>query len=176
MVLTPATTGAPRAGLRWLVISLVVILVDQVTKAIVLERFAEHERLGVIPGLLDWTLRFNEGVAFSFLVGGPEWQRYGLAAFALTVAVVFAVWLARLPAHDKLQATSIALVIGGAVGNVIDRLRLGHVVDFILVYRGGWEFPAFNVADSAICVGAALLAIATLRDHRQPEVRDNTPA
>jgi signal peptidase II len=173
MVLTTAAVPTARAGLRWLALSLVIIVLDQLTKVIVLERFAEHERMTVFAGFFDWTLRFNEGVAFSFLVGGPDWQRYGLAAFAITAAIIFAVWLTRLPQHERWSAAAIAMVIGGALGNAIDRLRLGHVVDFILVYWNGGEWPAFNVADSAICVGAVLLAIATLREHRHSEARDN---
>ena len=154
------------AGLRWLGLSAVVIMLDQITKSMVLAKLSLHERVPLLP-FLDWTLAYNKGVAFSLFNQGMAWQRWGLASFAILIASVFVVWLARLPRHDKWSAAALSLVIGGALGNVIDRLRLGHVVDFVLVYWRDWHWPAFNVADSAICVGAALLLFAGLRGERE---------
>ncbi len=152
---------------RWLLLSLAIIVLDQASKLVVLEHLSLHERVTVIAGLFDWTLRYNEGVAFSMLVNGPDWQRYGLSVFALVVAGVFTAWLLRLPKGERWSAMALGLVIGGAIGNAIDRLRLGHVVDFVLVYYRQWEWPAFNVADSAIVVGAIVLVLASFTEHRR---------
>ena len=156
-----ATRGS-RAGLRWLWLSALVIVLDQYTKWLALGALREFERVAVIEGFWDWTLTYNEGVAFSLFNDGPAWTRYGLSAFAVVVSAVFAVWLARLPRGERWQGAALALVIGGALGNVIDRLRLGHVVDFVLWYWKDWHWPAFNVADSAITAGAVLLVVSGL--------------
>jgi signal peptidase II len=153
------------AGLGWLALSAVVVVLDQVTKAIVVAKLAPMQRVPVLP-FFDWTLTFNTGVAFSLFNDGPAWTRYGLSAFALLVAGAFTYLMMRLPRSDRLSAAALALVIGGALGNVIDRLRLGHVIDFVLLYWREWSWPAFNVADSAIVVGAALLVVAGLRGER----------
>lgn len=154
-----------RAGLRWLALSAAVVVLDQITKAIVVATLVPMQRVPVLP-FFDWTLTFNTGVAFSLFNDGPAWTRYGLSAFAIVVAVAFTVWMMKLPRTDRTSAAALALVVGGAIGNVIDRLRLGHVVDFVLLHYDGWSWPAFNVADSAIFVGAALLLIAGLRGER----------
>ena len=146
-----------RNALPWLSLSLVVIALDQVTKAIVLRALEPQVPQVVIPGLLNWTLAFNTGAAFSFLADQEGWQRWLFTALAVGVSLVLARWLSQTPRSEWRTAVPLALVIGGALGNLIDRLRFGHVVDFIQVYHGQWFFPAFNVADSAISVGAALL-------------------
>jgi len=146
-------------ALSWLALSAVVIALDQLTKHIALgalQPYAPHE---VIPGLLNWTLAFNTGAAFSFLHDAGGWQRWLFSALAVTVSLVLIVWLRRLPRSDWRTALPLSLVIGGALGNLIDRVRLGHVTDFIEVYYGQWSWPAFNIADSAICVGAVLLIV-----------------
>ncbi len=147
---------APRAGFVWLLLSAGVVVADQITKAIASASLAFHERIAVLP-FFDWTLTYNTGVAFSLFDDGPGWTRYGLSAFALIVAAIFTAWLVRLPRADRWQAAALALIVGGAVGNVIDRLRFGHVVDFILLYWRDWHWPAFNVADSSIFIGAVIL-------------------
>ena len=157
-----APVASPKSNLRWLGLSALVVVLDQATKWVALGALREFERVPVIDGIWDWTLTYNEGVAFSIFHDGPAWTRYGLSAFALLVAGVFAVWLARLPRGDRWQAAALALIIGGALGNVIDRLRLGHVVDFVLWYWRDWSWAAFNVADSAITVGAVLLVASGL--------------
>ena len=126
-------------------------------------RLQEGVPIPVVPGFLNWMLAFNTGAAFSFLADAGGWQRWGFSVLAAFISVVLTVWLARTPRRDWLTALPLSLVIGGAIGNLIDRLRFGHVVDFIQVYHGDWTFPAFNVADSAISVGAVLLALASLR-------------
>ena len=146
-------------ALRWLLLSAAIILVDQVTKLIVLDHFNLHETLPLIPGLLNFTLAFNDGAAFSFLQGAGGWQRWFFTMLAIVVSAVLVVWLKRTPRGDWRTALPLALVVGGAIGNVIDRIRLGHVVDFIDVHYQSWSFPAFNVADSAISIGAVLLIV-----------------
>jgi signal peptidase II len=146
-----------RNALPWLVLSLMVIIVDQFTKAIVLGALEPQVPHAVIPGLLNWTLAFNTGAAFSFLADQEGWQRWLFTALAVVVSAVLVRWLSQTLRNEWRTALPLALVIGGALGNLIDRLRFGHVVDFIQVYHGQWTFPAFNLADSAISVGAALL-------------------
>jgi len=146
-----------RNALPWLLLSVAVIALDQLTKFIVLGALDPQVPQVVIPGLLNWTLAFNTGAAFSFLADQEGWQRWLFTALAIGVSAVLTRWLARTPRADWRNALPLALVIGGAIGNLIDRIRIGHVIDFIQVYYRDWAFPSFNVADSAISVGAVLL-------------------
>lgn len=150
-------------GLKWLWLSLLVIALDQVTKEHFLATVPVYGRVPVIEGFFDWTLTFNEGVAFSLFGDGGELQRLLLSGFAVIVSLVFIVWMGRLPRFDRLSAIALALIVGGALGNVIDRILHGHVIDFILLYWRSWHWPAFNVADMAIVSGAILLVIAGFR-------------
>jgi signal peptidase II len=144
-------------GLVWLSLTFVVIALDQLTKYIVLDALQPYVPHPVIPGFLNWTLAFNTGAAFSFLADQQGWQRWLFTALAVGVSAVLARWLAHTWRSDWRTALPLALVIGGALGNLIDRLRFGHVTDFIQVYFGDWAFPSFNIADSSISVGAVLL-------------------
>ena len=148
----------------WFAVSAVIILADQATKAIVLGRLAPGERLEV-TGFFNLVLAFNKGAAFSFLAGAGGWQTPLLAAFAVVASIVVSVLLVR-SAGRTLVCAGLALILGGALGNLIDRLRFTHVVDFLDFHAGGWHWPAFNVADSAITVGAALLIVDGFRGHR----------
>ena len=141
----------------WLLLSALVIALDQLSKAIVLRTLEPYVPVPVIDGLLNWTLAFNTGAAFSFLADREGWQRWLFTALAIIVSSVLARWLAHTPRRDWRTALPLALVIGGALGNLVDRIRAGHVTDFIQVYYRDWAFPSFNVADSAISVGAVLL-------------------
>jgi signal peptidase II len=147
----------------WFLVSCAIVLADQLTKWIVLGRFAPGERLEV-TAFFNLVLAFNKGAAFSFLAGAGGWQTPLLVAFALAAAVLVSVLLVRSPGRG-LFCAGLALILGGAVGNVIDRLRFGHVVDFLDLHAGGWHWPAFNVADSAITLGAALLILDGFRHH-----------
>ncbi|MDO4906480.1 signal peptidase II [Neisseria sp.] len=141
----------------WLLAAAAIVL-DQITKTAVLQHFQFAERLNIIPGFFDLTLVFNTGAAFSFLASAGGWQKY----FFLALAAVISFYLARAIVKDDFGPWGkwgAAMVIGGAFGNVIDRLMHGHVVDFLLFYWQNWFYPAFNVADSFICVGAVLLVI-----------------
>ncbi len=155
-----------RAGFGWLWLSAAIVAADQLTKWIATTTMTLHERIAVLP-FFDWTLTYNRGVAFSLFNDGQNWQRFGLSAFAILVAGGFVYWMVHLPKHERANAAALALVVGGAIGNVIDRLRLGHVVDFVLLYWNDWSWPAFNLADSAICVGAVLLVISGFLHERK---------
>jgi len=158
------------AGVRnWLWLTLLIVVVDQWTKRLVMERFAEFESIVLLP-VLDLMRLHNTGAAFSFLSTASGWQRWFFVALAIGVSIGILVWLWRLPKTGKnLLAAGLCCVMGGAIGNVIDRMLLGHVVDFIRVHYGAWYFPAFNVADSAITVGAGLLILESLLQPKQPE-------
>jgi signal peptidase II len=147
----------------WFAASAGIVAVDQVTKWLVLASFAPGERRE-LTGFLNLVLWFNKGAAFSFLADAEGWQRPLLVAFALAAAVVVSVLLVRSPGK-RMFAGGLALILGGALGNVIDRVRFGHVVDFIDLHAGGWHWPAFNVADSAITLGAVLLILDGLVHH-----------
>ena len=146
--------------LPWLLLSLLILVVDRVTKDIFEGTLSMYQRIEVIPGYFDWTLAYNTGAAFSFLADAAGWQRWFFAAIAIVVSVVLVVWLKRLKRHETLLAVALAMVLGGALGNLYDRVVLGHVVDFILVHwQSRWFFPAFNLADTFITIGAILLAL-----------------
>jgi signal peptidase II len=152
----------------WLALSAIVIALDQLTKYIALQYLEPYKAEPVIPGFLNWTLAFNTGAAFSFLHDAGGWQRWLFGVLAIAVSLVLIVWLRRTDRREWRTALPLALVIGGALGNLIDRVRLGHVTDFIEVYHQQWSWPAFNVADSAISVGAVLLIVFGLGGRRVP--------
>lgn len=146
--------------LPWLLLSVLILVVDRVTKDIFEGGLSMYQCIEVIPGYFDWTLAYNTGAAFSFLADADGWQRWFFAAIAIVVSVVLVVWLKRLKRHETLLAVALAMVLGGALGNLYDRVVLGHVVDFILVHwQSRWFFPAFNLADTFITIGAILLAL-----------------
>lgn len=136
---------------------------DQASKVLAAGLLTPYLARPLLPGL-NLTLVYNTGAAFSFLSQAGGWQRWGLAGFAAAVSVALAVAIARLPARDALTRGAFALILGGALGNLLDRVRLGVVVDFVDVYAGQWHWPAFNLADSAITLGAAWLVLGALRD------------
>ena len=149
-----------RGSLPYLVLSVAVVALDQLTKFLIERHLAMFESVSVLP-VLEITRLHNTGAAFSFLADEAGWQRWLFTVLAIIVSIVLALWLRRIPAHARVLATAVALILGGAVGNVIDRLRLGHVIDFIYAHWDRHYFQAFNVADSAICVGAGLLLLDT---------------
>ena len=145
---------------RWLMLSLFVLIADQATKQLVEANFLVFEQLPVLP-FLNLTLVYNEGAAFSFLSDQGGWQRWLFSGLAAAVSVVLTVWLVRLRSGQKWTAAALSLLIGGALGNLVDRLLFGHVIDFIDVFYGRWHWPAFNVADSAIFIGVAMILLET---------------
>ncbi|MGA9422634.1 MAG: signal peptidase II [Rhodanobacteraceae bacterium] len=152
-----------QSALIWLLLSALVIVLDQTTKAIALATLQLHVAHPVIPGLLNWTLAFNSGAAFSFLAGSTGWQRWFFTALAVVVSLVLVLWLRRTRRGEWRVALPLALIVGGALANLVDRTRFGQVTDFIQVYYHEWAWPTFNIADSAISVGAVLLIVFGLR-------------
>src|SRR6202795_1850900 len=154
-------------AVAWLLLSACVVLADQLSKAYITRHFMEFEFTRILA-VLDITRMHNVGAAFSFLASASGWQRWMFIGLALVVSIGIIVWLLRLKerAHGLL-ACGLALVLGGALGNVLDRIRLGHVIDFIHFHWDRAYFPAFNVADSAITVGAACLLLDALLEGRR---------
>ena len=150
-----------RGWARWLLVSAAVVALDLATKAWVSAAFAPGEGRDIAP-FLRMVLVYNKGAAFSFLADAGGWQRWFFAAIAIVIAVAIVIALRRQH-RDPLVAAALALVLGGALGNLWDRLTLGHVVDFVLFHWKGYAFPAFNVADSAITVGVAALLWESVR-------------
>ena len=155
-----------RSALRWLWLGVLAIVADQASKAWILSRFEEFQTVTLLP-VLDISRWHNHGAAFSFLAGASGWQRWLFTGLALVVSAAIVVWLRRLDGlQQRRLAAALTLVMGGALGNVIDRIRHGYVVDFIVVHWDAHYFPAFNVADSCICIGAGLLILDALLDSR----------
>ena len=142
--------------LRWLWLAAGVIVLDQLTKWIAETALTLYAPKAVIP-FLNFTLAYNEGAAFSFLSEAGGWQRWFFVLLAVAISILIILWLRRLPRDEKITAAGLSLILGGAIGNLIDRLWHGHVIDFIDVYYGRYHWPAFNIADSAITIGAGLL-------------------
>lgn len=147
--------------LPWLGLTVVIIILDQISKRVILDTLALHEPVAVMPGF-NLMLTYNTGAAFSFLSDAGGWQRWLFSGFAVIISAILLVWLYRLPRQASWLACALALIMGGAVGNLWDRVQYGHVVDFIQVYYQQWYWPAFNLADSAITVGAVMLIIDAL--------------
>lgn len=145
-------------GLVWLLLSVIVMLLDRCSKMWALQHLVFAEPVKVFP-FLNFTLAFNTGAAFSFLNQASGWQHYFLGGLAVVTVAIISVWLARTPRNHYWQNLSLSLIAAGALGNVWDRLLYGHVVDFIAFHLGDWHFAIFNVADSAISVGACLLIL-----------------
>ncbi|MEM1113484.1 MAG: signal peptidase II [Pseudomonadota bacterium] len=147
-----------RSALPWYVLAMVVIGLDQFTKGLASANL-DYARPVEVFSWFNLTLQHNPGAAFSFLSNAGGWQRYFFSTIAIVVSLVLAVWLYRLGPGQRLLALSLCLILGGALGNLWDRLALGYVVDFISVHYAQRYFPAFNVADSAITVGAACMLL-----------------
>lgn len=165
----PVETGRHGAlgQVRWLWISAAVIVFDQLTKILISHHMGLFDSIR-LTSFLQLTLLHNSGAAFSFLSQASGWQRWFFVGLGLVVSIVILLWLRRLPRKDRrLLGIGLALVLGGALGNVIDRVAYGYVIDFIDFFYNGWHFWPFNVADSAITVGAILVVIDTLTAGRK---------
>ncbi|UVE18490.1 signal peptidase II [Pseudomonas sp. LS44] len=162
---------ASRFGrLAWLWLSVLVFVLDQASKLYFEGALSLYQQIVVIPDYFSWTLAYNTGAAFSFLADSSGWQRWLFALIAIVVSGVLVVWLKRLKADETWLAIALALVLGGALGNLFDRIAYGHVIDFILVHwRHQYYFPAFNLADSAITVGAVMLALDMFKTKKSGE-------
>lgn len=150
--------------LGWLWLSVVVFVLDHITKLYFENTLSLYEQIVIIPDYFSWTLAYNTGAAFSFLADAGGWQRWFFALVALAVSAMLLVWMKGLKPHETWVAIALALVLGGALGNLYDRVVYGHVIDFILVHwQSRWYFPAFNLADSAITAGAIMLVLDMFR-------------
>lgn len=154
---------------KWYGLAVLVIVLDQLTK----NWFSANLTYGhpwVITDFFNFTLLHNKGAAFSFLSDAGGWQRWFFGVIAAAVSAVLAVWMARVEPTQRWMLIALALVLGGAIGNLYDRMVLGHVVDFIVVHYQHHYWPAFNIADSAICVGAGMLIIDSFRSSKKDEL------
>jgi len=152
--------SATSPNIKWLWISLLIVVADQAAKQIAETLLTPHQAVNMLP-YFDWYLTYNTGAAFSFLADAGGWQRWLFTVIALVMSVVIVQWIRKLPAEETLTSISLCLILGGAIGNLIDRVYLGHVIDYIQVWLGSYPFPAFNIADAAISVGAALLILSS---------------
>jgi len=152
---TKPTTLA-QSGLVWLWLTLIFLVLDQVTKLWVSANFSLYESIAVMP-MFNFTYVLNEGAAFSFLSEAGGWQRWFFTAVAVAISSLLLFWLRGLHKSEKLLSVSYALVLAGAIGNLIDRVAYGYVIDFLDVYYQQYHWPAFNIADVAICIGAGLI-------------------
>ena len=150
--------GLQKSQLKWLWLALLAIVLDFVTKQLA-EHFLQFAQPVYVLPIFDLTLLYNKGAAFSFLANESGWQRWFFTLIAVGVSSVLTIWLMKLKPEEKWLSAALALVIGGALGNLYDRLAYGHVIDFIHVHWEANYFPAFNIADSAISIGAAMLLI-----------------
>ena len=163
---TVATLSIGRSGIRWLWISLLVIMVDQFSKLWIERTMVLGDSFVVLP-ILDIVRAHNSGAAFSFLADAGGWQRWAFTLLAIGVSIALVFWMRKLAlATQGLLAFGLTLIVGGAIGNVIDRVEHGYVVDFVHAHWGPHYFPAFNVADAAISIGAVLVILDSLLEGR----------
>lgn len=148
---------------QWGWITAVIIILDQVTKILADQFLQYHQPIAIAP-MFNLTLMYNPGAAFSFLADQGGWQRWFFLGLTSAVSVFIFLWIRKLKTSQKLQYTALALILGGALGNLIDRAIYGHVIDFLDIYYQQHHWPAFNIADSAITVGAILLIYDTLKN------------
>ena len=151
------------SALIWLIVSIVLILLDQWTKHLAVANLQYGESVTFIAGFWDWTLAHNRGAAFSFLANAGGWQHWFFVVMKISVSLVLTVLLFKMPRNNWREALPYALIIAGALGNLVDRFRYGYVVDFIEWYYKSYSWPVFNIADSCIVAGAALLIMFSFR-------------
>jgi len=162
------------SGLRWLWLTILWVVIDQITKQWVAGSFDYRETLAVLP-FFNITYVHNPGAAFSFLADQGGWQRWFFTAIAAIASIIFIVWLAKTSKKQTMLSISFALILSGAVGNLIDRVLFGYVIDFIDFHWSGTHFPAFNVADSMIFIGAALMLLDSFMNPEPEKDQDKAP-
>lgn len=151
-------TVVKKTAWPWLFVSIFIIVLDQSTKLLILHYLNDTTEIHVLP-FLNIILRFNPGAAFSFLGDAGGWQVYLLSGVSIVVAIALMIWLSQLPRSEWLLALPVSLVLGGAIGNLIDRLNYGSVVDFVDFHLGSWHYATFNIADAAVSIGAVWLIV-----------------
>ncbi|MDE3274258.1 signal peptidase II [Pseudoalteromonas sp. G4] len=157
-----------RSGLIWLVLSIFLLALDQISKWVVSTEMSLYQTIDILP-VFNFTYVHNYGAAFSFLSEAGGWQKYFFSTIAVTISVLLIYWLKKLPATNKLLCSAYALVLAGAIGNLIDRLVHGYVIDFLHVYYQQYDFPVFNIADVAISIGAALLLLDAFFEQKESD-------
>lgn len=164
-------------GLRWIWLAVVMLIADQVSKQMVVAMMDYRESIAVMP-YFNLTYVHNPGAAFSFLADQGGWQRWFFTAIAFSVSIALVVWLAKTPKKDKFISIAFSLILSGAVGNLIDRFMFGYVIDFLDFYIGNNHWPAFNIADSAIFIGAAMMLIESFKgnDNQDDTIKNKHPA
>jgi signal peptidase II len=162
----------PRSSLRYLWISLLVVVLDQITKQLAEAWLPYHQLVDVIPGF-DWYLTYNTGAAFSFLADAGGWQRWFFTVTTVVISAVIIFWIRQVPRDEKITVVSLCLILGGAVGNLIDRIYLGYVIDYIQVWLGSYPWPAFNIADAAISIGATILILSSFIGSEKPAAKQS---
>ncbi len=158
-------------GLRWLWLTVIFLIIDQITKQWVASTFDYRETLSVLP-IFNITYVHNPGAAFSFLADQGGWQRWFFTAIAAIASIVFVIWMAKTPKQQHLLSIAFALILSGALGNLIDRVLFGYVIDFLDFHWQGSHFAAFNIADSVIFIGAALMIIESFT-HQNDQHKNN---
>ncbi len=153
----------------WYIVSIIAVVLDQLTKYLASQNLDYARPLEILP-VFNLTLLHNPGAAFSFLSEAGGWQRWFFTAVSLLVSAVLVVWIARLQRHQLFLAASLSLILGGAIGNLIDRVIFGYVIDFISVHYQHHFFPAFNIADSAITVGTGIMLLEVIFQPNGPAV------
>ena len=161
--------------LKWFALAATILLLDQLTKLWIMAEFSLGQSL-YVNGIFNLVRAHNEGAAFSFLSDAGGWQRWLFSGISIVVSLIIAVWLTRLPRQRVFEALALSLILGGALGNLYDRLTLGYVVDFLDFHWGNWHFAAFNVADMAISVGAVLIIVDGLFFQQADEKDDSSAA
>lgn len=156
-------TQVGRSPMVWLWLAVLAVILDQVTKVAAEQLLTFAQPVYLLP-VLDFTLLYNKGAAFSFLADQPGWQRWFFTTISVGVSIMLVVWIKRLPRGAVWLPIALALILGGAIGNLIDRVVYGHVVDFISVHWNNKYFPAFNIADSAITLGAIMMVLDVIRE------------
>lgn len=159
-------------GLSYLAISLIFIVLDQVTKIWILNNLDLYQDINILP-FFDITHVHNYGAAFSFLSDQGGWQRYFFTIIAVVISVLLIYWMYKTPKRQKTLLWAYCLILGGAIGNVADRINYGYVVDFLHFYYQSWSFPAFNVADIAISIGAFLLIVDALIEYKNEKAQES---
>ena len=161
------------SGLHWWWLTLICFVADQITKQLTMQNMDLYQSIYVLP-FFNITYVHNLGAAFSFLADQGGWQRWFFTAIAAIASIIFTVWLAKLPRTDKLLGISFALLLSGALGNLIDRVLFGYVIDFLDFHVSGKHWPAFNIADSMIFIGAALMIVDSFKDRESADANTQT--
>jgi signal peptidase II len=160
------------SSLRLLWISALVVVLDQIAKQVAQASLPLHQLVDVMPGF-DWYLTYNKGAAFSFLADAGGWQRWFFTITTINISAIILFWIKPVPKKEKITAVSLCRILGGAIGNLIDRIYLGYVIDYIQVWLGNYPWPAFNIADAAISVGATILILSSFIGTERPTARQS---